>query len=524
MLKATKAAGDVPVLKADYYITPTEIDLLVFDKLIAQDHYLRRLKAAIDFDPLRLLLADCYSPRMGRTAEDPVRLLKLCFLQFHYQLSDREVIATAQVNVAFRFFLDLSLDSPLPVPSLLTQFRTRLGVERFGQVFDEVLRQARQHGLVSDRLRLKDATHVISNIAVPSTIQLLAQVRERLLELMHGFAADSVAAHRRRAEEIRASTADLKDEQRLLARVYHLREIVCWAEQNEAQLMQAASPEQNIEFVAVLELAHKVLADRQPQAKDKLLSLVDVDARTGKHGDYFDGYLLDVSMDSDSELICAVELLAANGDEAGDAKKLIEAEESAQGNDIESLSVDSIGFRGEVLRELSDERGPNLTVYVPPYNWPGQRPGLFEPKDFQLTESGDKVVCPGQQQSASRVRAGRGQGWQYVFRARECHSCELRLRCLKEGAKAGRTVIKNDYEVEYQAARQRAETEAYKEVRKQHPRIERKLAEIIRRHGGRRVRYRGRVRAKIQYVVTAVVVNFKRIVKLLNPPRQLQPA
>ena len=64
---------------------------------------------------------------MGRTAEDPVRMITLACLPFHDHLSDREVMAAAQVNVAFRFFLDLALESRVPVPSVLAQFRTRVG-------------------------------------------------------------------------------------------------------------------------------------------------------------------------------------------------------------------------------------------------------------------------------------------------------------------------------------------------------------------------------------------------------------
>ena len=62
-------------------------------------------------------------------------MLKLSLLQFQYDLSDSQVLRQAQVNVAFRFFLDLSLESLLPVPSLLSQFRTRLGTERFERVW-----------------------------------------------------------------------------------------------------------------------------------------------------------------------------------------------------------------------------------------------------------------------------------------------------------------------------------------------------------------------------------------------------
>jgi transposase len=184
------------MLKAEYAVAPTELDLVVFEKLIPAGHYLRRLKAAIDFEPCRALVADCYAAGMGAPAVDPVRLLKLSLLQFQYDLSDSQVLRHAQVNVAFRFFLDLSLDSPLPVPSLLSQFRTRLGVERFTQIFTDLLRQARAHGLVKDRLRLKDATHLIANIAIPSTLRLVAQTREQVLVTAEGFAASDVAVQR----------------------------------------------------------------------------------------------------------------------------------------------------------------------------------------------------------------------------------------------------------------------------------------------------------------------------------------
>jgi transposase len=520
------------MLKADYYVAPTDIDRVVFEKLIPTDHYLRRLKAAINFEPFRALVADCYVEGLGAPAEDPVRLLKLSLLQFQYDLSDSHVLRQAQVNVAFRFFLDLSLESPLPVPSLLSQFRTRLGVERFTRVFNEILRQGREQGLVKDRLRLKDATHLIANIAIPSTLRLVAQTREQLLSAAEGFAAGEVAAHRVQVEAVRAATADVKEEQRLLARVAHLRELVAWGEQWQRRLREAAarhqpmvSDEQAAAFGDALQLAHKVLNDREPEAKDKLLSLADQDARTGKHGDYYDGYLLDVSLDADSELICAVEVLPANGDEAANATHLIASEEHAHGNDITSLSVDRIGYRGDVLAALSEATdGPQLTVYVPPIDWTPPAPELFQPEAFTLSEAGDAVRCPGGAMSSTRKRTRRGHGWQFRFRPAQCQVCPLRAQCLKPDTHGGRTVNKNDYEAQYRAAQQRTQTTAYHEVRREHPRIERKLAELIRWRDGRRVCYRGRLRVKIQYLLTTAVVNCKRIVKLLNLPLQPQPA
>jgi transposase len=283
------------MLKSDYYTEPSEIDQQVFEKLVPADHYLRQVKDVIDFDRLRELVRDCYSPTMGRIAEDPVRMIKLAFLQFHYNLSDREVLKQVQVNVASRFFLDLSLDSALPTSGLLSQFRKRLGQERHQALFDDIVAQAREKGLIKDQLRLKDATHIIANIAIPSAIQLIAQTRTCLLRSAKPYASERVAAEEEQAAHIRQWTADLKDAERLLARVEHLRQIVAWADELQVHLgaPQPQDPKRQ-RFDDTLALAHRILEQRDdPDQKDQTLSAHDPDARTGWHGDFYDGYQLD---------------------------------------------------------------------------------------------------------------------------------------------------------------------------------------------------------------------------------------
>src|SRR6266545_4526208 len=93
----------------------------------------------------------------------PVVRLKIGFLQTHYNLSDREVLAAAQVNVAFRYFLNLALTDTLPHSSLLTVLRARLGASLYQQIFDGVVAQARAAGLVKDRLRLGVTTFFREN-------------------------------------------------------------------------------------------------------------------------------------------------------------------------------------------------------------------------------------------------------------------------------------------------------------------------------------------------------------------------
>ena len=75
------------MLKENSYTEPTEIDTLVFAKLVPPDHYLRRVKQLIDLARFRDLLSDCYRPAMGRTAHDPVRMITLAFLRFHVAMA-----------------------------------------------------------------------------------------------------------------------------------------------------------------------------------------------------------------------------------------------------------------------------------------------------------------------------------------------------------------------------------------------------------------------------------------------------
>jgi len=155
-------------------------------------------------------------------------------------------------------------------------------------------------------------------------------------------------------------------------------------------------------------------------------------------------------------------------------------------------------------------------------DWTTTHPELFPPAAFTLNKAKDEVQCPSGATSRTRKRPRRGHGWQFRFRVSQCRACSLRAQCLAPNTTEGRSVNKSDYEAQYQAAQQRAQTAEYPAVRREHPRIERKLAELVRWHAGRRARYRGRLRVKIQCVLTALVVNCKRIVKLLSSSLQPQ--
>jgi len=494
-----------------------ELDDIVFSRIVPQDHYLRQVASHVDFERFRPCLEEAYC-QTGRPPIDPVRMLKIHFLGFHYNLSDRRVMVRAQTDIAFRWFLQLSMNDTPPNHTSDTYFRKRIGEKRFEQIFQELVTQAREHGLVKDRLRIKDATHTHTTAADVTPIMLVAQVRERLLRAAKPFFAEWVAQQLTALETLRQTTLEFSNDQRLASRLEFLRDITTQLRKRVTDLPEDTEPNRLVlrkRLNNALVLADKLLADHLDlQAGDRLASGVDPDARKGKHGGYYTGYLLDIAIDSDSEIITAVNVLPANGAEAADAITLIQKEEQAQGNDVESLSIDGAGFNGPVLRELTDPNGLNLDVTVPPPEIPLRK--TFGPERFTLTVIDEKVrelTCPnGQTTRKSQVHKN---GDRYEFAARQCAGCPLRGECLeKPESKKGRTVIKNDYEVEYERVKVKATTPKYAEVRREHSKVERKLGELVRHHGNRQARYRGIVKTLVQSLLTALVLDVKRIVKL----------
>jgi transposase len=496
------------------------LDRQVFALVVPPNHYLRQVAASIDFERFRPRLAEAYSPDMGRPAIDPVRMLKILFLRFHYQLSDRQVMERTQTDVAFRWFLAFPLHGSVPNHTGGTYFRQRIGAERFAQVFQELLGQAREAGLVKDRLRLKDATHLLADVADVRPLQLTAQVRERLLQAASPLFAEWAAEQRAHIETLRQTTAEWADDERLAARVEQLREMARQVRDRFAPWPATPATEKACARLRrALDLVDKFLGDREPAAQDRLASAVDPEARVGKHGGYFVGYLLDMTIDPDSELVTNLNVLPGNGAEAADAIALIAQEEAAQGNDVEALSMDGAGYNGPVLRELTDPDGLNLDVIVPPPT-PAPR-ATFGPERFALTlidTHQGEVTCPAGQKTRQRSRTRQDTGYRYQFQASQCAACARRRECLENPAtKRGRVVIKNDYEPEYRKVQEKARTPQYQQTRRTHPKIERKLGEVVRHHRARRTSFRGLAKVLTQALLTALAVNVKRMVKLLTP-------
>ncbi len=84
--------------------------------------------------------------------------------------SERQLIETASLNLAHRWYLGYALDEPLPDHSSLTRIRQRLGIEVFARFFERVVDLCQEAGLVWGRELYFDATEVLADADLDSLV------------------------------------------------------------------------------------------------------------------------------------------------------------------------------------------------------------------------------------------------------------------------------------------------------------------------------------------------------------------
>jgi hypothetical protein len=97
---------------------------------------------------------------------------------------------------------------------------------------------------------------------------------------------------------------------------------------------------------------------------------------------------------------------------------------------------------------------------------------------------------------------------------RHCDGCSQRSNCTESAT--GRTLRIHAEHAHLRRARERQRHEEWKRnYRAIRPKVERKLAHLVRyRHGGRRARVRGCVRVAQDFVMRCAAVNLKRLAGL----------
>jgi transposase len=137
--------------------------------------------ARLDLGFVREWARERYAER-GRPSIDPVVFFtRQLIMLFAGIRSERQLVETASLNLAHRWYLGDAPDEALPHHSRLTRIRQRLGVDVFERFFEQVVDLCQAAGLVWGRERSCDATKVRANANLDSLVPRFSQEAKRHL-------------------------------------------------------------------------------------------------------------------------------------------------------------------------------------------------------------------------------------------------------------------------------------------------------------------------------------------------------
>ena len=488
--------------------------------------------------------AEIYCPDNGRDSVPPSLLATALLLQTYDKVSDAEAKARADFDIRWKVALGIEIEDRPFAKSTLQMFRAQLILhDKVREVFEGSLRLARQSGYLKKRgMRVAlDTTYILGRGAVKDTYNLLADGIVKLLRVLAAVAnatlpawAEAQGYERYLGSSIKGeATIDWSDRK---ARRKLLGEIVADADrllelarQAWVELPEDSGQRQSI--VAGAELLGQLLlqdierksgdgdadaADdgvsiRDGVSRDRMLSVHDPELRHGHKSSRrrFNGHKAAIVVDTDSQLITAVDVLPGNAPDNLGALELVEASEASTGSVVEEAMGDAAYGDGGTRQTFADA-GRRLVAKVP------GRPDRkhFPKNDFHLDLAVGSCTCPAGQVTHAIVPAGKrtdGAGRVYRLQAFQfdgavCWVCPLRPQCIAAQGRPGRRVQIHPQEALLQQARALQQSADYDEYRARRVVVEHRLARLVQL-GIRQARYFGRVKTKFQLYLAATVAN-----------------
>jgi transposase len=144
----------------------SKAEFITIEELVPGDHLLRKIDSVIDFSFINDICRPYYCADNGRPAIEPEILFKMLFVGYLFGIrSERRLVAEVTVNVAYRWFLGYGLTDRIPDASVIWQNRRRrfAGTDVAQRIFDGIVRQAIDAGLVGGEVLNSDSTHLKAN-------------------------------------------------------------------------------------------------------------------------------------------------------------------------------------------------------------------------------------------------------------------------------------------------------------------------------------------------------------------------
>lgn len=461
---------------------------------------------------------------VGRRSVPPRIVATVMVLQRLAGASDREAVDLFAFDLRWKYAAGVDLDYPSFVHTVLVEMRARLrDSDRPNRIFEAALQMAKEAGWVG-RKRVLDSTALYDAVATQDTVTMIRSAIRALLVAVDDALGSELRAVLQRDDDYGSGGKPSCDWDDAAAREA-LVDALARDGYAALTLLEGRTLSEPVQSAAAL-LVTVLGQDLQQRedgvfriarrvAPDRVISTVDPEARHGHKtaARGFDGYKGHLAIDPDSEIITATEVTAGNVGDAVPAETLLSdvlpaADKATETppecpEPVEVYGDASYGTADLVEKLEAAGIDPNTKVQPP-----AAREGKFSQDEFRIDLDARTVQCPAGQCVRLRLsKDGSGEAQFGVL----CNNCPLRAKCTE--SKAGRTVHVHPQHRTLDRARRRQRDPSWKKrYRATRPKVERKLAHMMRRkHGGRRARMRGRLRVGHDFALLAAAVNLARL-------------
>ena len=446
--------------------------MITIEDLVPEDHLLRKLERSLDMSFVHKETSHLYSRKYGRPPIDPVVMVKYLLVGFLYGIpSERQIEERCTDSNAFRWYLGIDLDERVPDHSTISQLRRRKPGFRkvFRRLFEEVVRQCVEKGLVSGRLAVTDSTHVKANASRASEYEVDVQAEAgNYWERLDAYEEEGLEELKQRTGKRRAKrTKQIKKDKRR---------------------------------------PRKKVSHTDPEAGYM--------TRPGKPNGFY--YLSHQTTDPDWGIITAVTVTPGD---VHDSRPYLEQIEYVHKNviPIQAVAADSaydLPLAHRVLEELE------IDFFVVPQPAHDRTKAEFKRDVFTYHGQRDVYLCPnGKELRPKRLyRSDSGLFWEYWADRRDCAYCPLREKCLSETDKAGSRKLQDSY-FKHSVQRhfsKRWEPEYREALKKRQIWSEGTFAAQKWGHNLTRVLRRGLKAAEDHCLLSATALNLKRMIKCMG--------
>lgn len=430
------------------------------DKRIRLNHPLRRITQLIDFEFVYQEVAATYGTR-GNVSVPPSIILKLMLLLLLYNVrSERELMETLPERLDWLWFLGYDLDTEIPDHSVLSKARRRWGVAVFKSLFERMVWQCVQAGLVDGSKIFVDASLVEANASNNSVVD--TQSLKRYLNGQY--------------QELEKRLTEKEEEEP---------------------------------------------SDKRPHRKinSRYVSTTDPDAAIVRRGVSKLCYEVHRSVDVHSEVITAAEVTPGDVNEAHLLIPLTEVHHQNTGRSARVVVADS--KYGTIENFLAcHDRGmrahiPDLGQVATERNTARR---IFPETAFEYDPQTDTYQCPAGNRLFRKSLHLARQSIDYAAPKSVCVGCMLREQCTQ--SVAGRTIKRHlRQEALNQMRAISRSSQARRDQRIRQHLMERSFARSTR-YGFDRARWRGLWRVRIQEYLVCTIQNIQVLLKYGRDPKK----